>query len=66
MICLKSGHQVQDLGTDRNVEGGHRLVRHYQLWVEGQGACEGDSLPLTTGELVRKPPDSVGGYAHLA
>ena len=53
MAALKILHQVQDLGLDRDIEGGDRLVGNDQLRPRDQRAGDGDALALTAGEFMR-------------
>ena len=38
--------QVQDLSLDGFVQRGDRLIHDEQAWIEAQGACNVDPLPL--------------------
>ena len=44
------GEQVEDLGLDRDIERGDALVEDDQLRFGGEGAGDGDSLTLATGQ----------------
>ncbi len=44
--------QGEDLGLDRDVERGRRLVGDEQAWATGQRHRDGDALPLAAGELM--------------
>ena len=52
-LGLQVLQQVHHLRLDRDVQGGHRLVRDDQLGPQGQGAGDADALALPAGELVR-------------
>ena len=54
-LPLQVAHHVEDLGLDRHVERGDRLVGDDQLRVEHQRAGEAEPLALAAGELVRVP-----------
>jgi hypothetical protein len=63
-LVLQVLEQVDDLGLDRHVERGHRLVGDDQLGPQRQGAGDPDALPLATGELVRVAVVVLGAEAH--
>ena len=50
---LKALKKVDDLRLDRHVERRYGLVADNELRINGERSCDTDSLPLTTGELVR-------------
>ena len=52
-LVLQVLEQVDDLGLDRHVEGGDRLVGDDELGLEGERAGDADALALAAGELVR-------------
>ena len=54
-LVLQVLEQVDDLGLDRHVKRGDRLVGDDQLGPQRQGAGDPDALPLAAGELVRVP-----------
>src|SRR3972149_10971351 len=45
--------EVDDLGLNRDVQRGNRLVANNQRWTTGKGASDADTLPLTAAELMR-------------
>ena len=51
-IADEPGHQVEDLGLDRRVEGGGRLVRQEQIRPARQGHGDDHALAHAAGELV--------------
>jgi hypothetical protein len=51
-VAVQPNHQVQDLGLDRDVERGRRLVRDQQPWSAGQGNRDHHALAHPAGELV--------------
>src|SRR3989442_4724777 len=53
--------QIQDLGLDRYVERGYRLIGDDKLRVERQRSCEADPLALASGELMRTAAVVLGG-----
>ena len=57
---LQFHHQVDHLGLDRHVEGGHRFVGDHQLGTSRERSSDADPLTLTTGELMRKLAHHVG------
>ena len=62
-------HQVEDLGLDRHVERGRRLVGDQQLRVAGERHRDHHALAHTAGELVRVLVDALLGVRdadHLA
>ena len=52
-LALQLAQQVEDLGLDRDVEGGDRLVGDDQLRLQRERAGDADPLALAAGELVR-------------
>ena len=52
-LVLQVLEQVDDLGLDRHVQGGDRLVRDDELRPQRQRPGDADALALTAGELVR-------------
>ena len=52
-LGLEGAHQVEDLGLDRDVERGGRLVGDEQLGLGGEGHGDHHPLRLTARELVR-------------
>ena len=54
-VALQIRQQVHDLGLDRDVERGDRLVGHDQARLQGEGTCHADALALPARELVREP-----------
>ena len=58
--------QVDDLGLNRDVERGHRLVEDHHRRVERQRPRDADALPLAAGELVREPVPVLGAEADGA
>ena len=50
---LQIPQQVQNLGPDGHIKRRNRFIQHYQVRVQGQGACNGDPLSLSTTELMR-------------
>ena len=57
--------QVDDLSSDRDIKSGNRLVANQEFWVHDEGACNADSLPLTTGEFVRIAGGVFGNQANF-
>ncbi len=53
------GQQVEDLGLDRHVERGDRLVADDELGLDRERAGDADALALAAGELVRIALDVV-------
>ncbi len=51
---LQIAQQVEDLGTDRDVERRDRLVQHHQPGRQDQRAGNGDALALAAREFVRE------------
>ncbi len=53
--------QIQDLGADRDVEGGDRLVADDQAGLQHQRAGNRDALALPAGEFMRPAvPHQIG------
>ena len=53
-------HEVEDLGPDRHVEHGDRLVGDDEVGSEDEGARDVHPLSLAPGQLVRVPEGEVG------
>src|SRR5438309_1663280 len=65
VFVLQILQEVQQLGLDRHVERGDRLVADQDLRAQGERAGDRDPLALAAGELVRVLGERVGGEAHL-
>ncbi len=50
---LQRLQKIKDLGLDRNVEGGGRLIRYQDVRLVRERHGDHDALALTTGKLVR-------------
>ena len=57
--------QLQDLGLDRDVEGGEGLVGDQQFGFQGERARDPDALPLAAGELPGILVSIAGAQSHL-
>ena len=68
-VCVAEvPHQVEDLGLDRDVERGRRLVGDQQLRLAGEGHRDHHALGHAARHLVRErlePPLRVGDADHL-
>ncbi len=64
-FLLELVQQIDDLGLDRHVERGDRLVADDHVRFEDQRAGDADALALAAGELVRVAGEGVGGQADL-
>lgn len=53
MRALHVQEQRQDCCLYRDIEGHHRLVSPYQLWLPGKGAGRGPALFPAAGEVTR-------------
>jgi hypothetical protein len=62
-FLLEVGEEIENLGTDGDVEGGGWFVADDERGFEHEGADDGQSLALPAGELVRVPMDGVGRHA---
>ncbi len=51
-LLLELLKHVDDLGLNRDVQCGDRLIADDELWVHGKGSCDADTLSLAAGELV--------------
>ena len=65
-LLLEVFEQVDDLGLHRHVEGGHRLVAHDQLRLEGERPGDADPLALAARELVGEAVVVLGVEARRA
>ena len=63
-VALQLAQQVDDLGLDGHVKGGHGLVADHAVRVQGQGAGNGHALALAPGKLVGVAPGQLGPQAH--
>jgi hypothetical protein len=61
----KPVEEVQDLGLNRGVEGGGRLVEQQHLRFKDQRPGDRDALALATGELVGVAEAEVGPEADV-
>ena len=64
-FLLELLHQIQDLGTDGNVQCGNRLVSNNQLGLHNHCTGNTDSLTLTAGELVGVTGQMLGQQANI-
>ncbi len=67
-LVAQVAHQVEDLGLDRDVERGRRLVGDEQLGLAGEGHRDHHALGHAAGHLVREvleAPRRVGDADHL-
>ena len=53
-VALQLHQQVENLRPDRDIQARNRLVQHNQIGPEGQGASNGNTLALSSAELVRE------------
>ena len=53
VLFLEFLHKVKDLGLNGYVQGGNRLVTHYEGRIERQRPRYADALPLAAGEFMR-------------
>src|SRR5919197_1414626 len=53
-LSLQIFEEIENLRTDRDIEGGHRLVEDHQRWLQRQSPRNPDTLALTTAKLVWK------------
>lgn len=72
-LSLEIFEQVENLGLDAQIECGGRLIAEHKWRAERQGSADGDALPLSPGELVRKPvqmlrceADALGEFSEVA
>ena len=63
-VTAQVGHQVQDLGLDRDIKAGGGLIRDHQAGLQGQGAGDADAAGLAARQLVRVAVGDGGGQAH--
>jgi hypothetical protein len=63
-LGLQLVEKVEDLGLDRHVQRGGRLVADQQLRPAGQGHRDHRALPLATRQLVRKSIDTTLGFGN--
>jgi hypothetical protein len=55
-LLMQGAQPLPQLVADARVQGAERLVQQEDLGVRGEGAGEGDALPLAAGDLVREAP----------
>src|SRR5439155_3065997 len=63
---LKPVHQVENLRSNRDVEGRNGLVGDDEPRIQGQRSSQPDALSLAAGKLVRVPLDRGRTQADLA
>ena len=56
--------QVEDLGLNRDVQSGDRLVGHQELRLERQRSCYGNTLLLAPGQLMGASPGQEARQPH--
>ncbi len=61
VVLDELGQQVENAETDRDVEHGDRFVGDEHARLHGESPRDGNSLPLTAGELVGELVDHLGG-----
>ena len=52
LAFLQIFEQVEDLGLDRDIQGGDRFVGDHQFGLDDQGACDADALALAAAEAM--------------
>src|SRR5712691_11137012 len=53
-LSLQIFQEIENLRTDGDIEGGHRLVEDHQGWLQHQSPRNPDTLTLATAKLVWK------------
>ncbi len=53
-LSLQIFQEIENLRTDGDIEGGHRLVEDHQGWLQHQSPSDPDTLTLATAKLVWK------------
>src|SRR3990172_655762 len=53
ILFLQLFQKVDDLGLDRHVKCGNRLICNDQFPLQGDSPCDPDSLSLSAAELMR-------------
>ncbi len=64
-LPLQVLQQVDNLGLDGHVQGGHRLIAHHHLGVKDQRPCKANPLPLSPGKLVGIAIEVLRPQSHL-
>ncbi len=59
-LALQAHEQIEDLGLNRDVEGGDRFVRDQKLRPHGERARDGDPLTLAAAQRRRTPRAEIG------
>ncbi|CAL9342135.1 hypothetical protein SUDANB145_00287 [Streptomyces sp. enrichment culture] len=61
--------ELEDLGLDRHVQGGHRLVQDEDARFHGERPCDGEPLPPAAGEApgpgVGLPLPEAGAFQEV-
>lgn len=65
-LLAQFNKQIDDLGLDRDIEGGRRLVAYQLGWIDRQRTRNADTRTLPTGELVRVTPHDGSVESHTA
>ena len=63
-LLLELHEEVEYLGLNGHIQGGHHLVTDDEGRLEGQGPGDGDALALTAGKLMGKAMPELGVKAH--
>jgi hypothetical protein len=63
-LSLKILHEIEHLGSYRDVEGGYRLVTHDHLRSECQCSRDGDALKLPARQLRRVAVEDTAGQTN--
>jgi hypothetical protein len=50
---LDTYEKIDNLGANRYIQRGYRLIENDKAWVKNQGSCDSDALPLAAAEFMR-------------
>ena len=64
-LLHQRAQEAEDLGLDRHIEGGGRLVGDDQVGLRQQRHRDHEPLALPAGELVRQPAERAGRLGDL-
>ena len=63
-FVLQIVEKIDDLGLNRNIQGGKRFIADYELGLKSQGPRHTETLPLASAKFVRIPVCHIGCEPH--
>ena len=65
ILLLQIVEQIEDLGSNGDIQRGHRFIRHDHPGTYCDRPCDHDALALTARKVIREPIVVRGPQAHL-